>query len=668
MIVSKENRDGVDVVIEQLQQRWYNQLLTFWSSNAIYNSYPRANKNYRDDNILPEISLDKKNYSEVLSSDKFSVTSFFIGNDTREFEDDSRRIKHSISIIFQADLVKLYGATNRADEKFNMDVLRVLKKDNAFIFGNIEIIEGVDKVYEDFTISGDLKKRVNLTDMSHLHVVRFTFDVIYKPNCNVNIPTVCAPVVIQLDAVLIETIASGGTLNIIVVNQDGDAPSYVYNPTDHTITVQTGGGSSPINVIVNGVLVLDQITTDQEIKVWQENADVEVGFQDGLNWRVNDNTNGLNGSPVTSTPNDEDHNVEIVDSVDATVTPTIVTDNKNLLKVSIANSPITINSVPATSVKSQQTKNIPVVASNNAAIGVWNGIGQKVVVSNTTIDIEDSAGNVLYAESLIAETSNTRSINDTQVSLNGNNLTVNKAQTNKAMTIQRANGDPVTVTPVTDSETVFLGTVPDVVPVINSATIYKSGAVTSVYTGDDGNTQIGAGTDWYTLDYLNFFGTNKRFTGTTGGYQGLDLNYYDVNDVATTYALAFPNTIKIDWAYWNNGNGNVYMWYDTPFSSTGTNALANEPYTLGGFGSWRVPNIPQLRSLFNYDGVRTLAAMMQYPPFNYANFATVNRFWTCNPTNTGALINFNGSETLVNNGVGTTCRVFAYRIGNTSEL
>lgn len=217
-IVSKTNRDGVDVVIEQLQQKWYAQLLGFWGS-ATYQMYPRANKNYRDNQIIPEVSLDEKDYAEVLTNDKFSITSFFLNNDTRVFLDETKRIKQSISLIFQADLVELYGLTERADEKFNMDVLRVLKKDNQYVYGDIEFIEGVDQVYSDLTITGDLKKQVDLTDISQFHVLKCTFDVVYKPNCNIVItPAMITEIIFQLNGVTVfseTTNINGKTYDII---------------------------------------------------------------------------------------------------------------------------------------------------------------------------------------------------------------------------------------------------------------------------------------------------------------------------------------------------------------------------------------------------------------------------------------------------------------------
>ena len=289
------------------------------------------------------------------------------------------------------------------------------------------------------------------------------------------------------------------------------------------------------------------------------------------------------------------------------------------------------------------------------------------VVTDSTVNVKDSAGNILYAKTVKAQATENQTVADVTQTVNGSSITNNKAETSKAITIRYANNDPVVVTTITDTEAVFIGEVPDVVIQVNTALPYKSGAITSLYGEDDGETEIGRGSDWYTLTINNHFGTTKRFTGITGGYQSGG-NYFDVNNNATTQILAFPDSIVIDWAYWDKATGQVMWWYNTPFSATATNALANQPYTLVGHADWRVPNVPQLRTLMNYEflGVGTL---MNYNPFNYSGFATANRFWTCNPIAAlGNILNFSGGDSFTNNSVGTTCRVLAFRLGNISEL
>lgn len=224
-IQSKINRDGIDVVIEQLQQSTFPRLLGFWDGATTYISYPRANKVYKNDNIIPEVSLDKKDYREVLYQDKVFVTSFFIVDDTRIYNDETRQFKHTISMIFQADLVKLYGNTNRADEEFNMDVIRVLKKENLYIVGDITLADGVDSVYSDLTISGELKDKLKLTNMSQRHLLRVTFDVLYRDDCAKPILLVCPQVGTPVSTTF-NTVPTGvntpdgSTLEINVINSE----------------------------------------------------------------------------------------------------------------------------------------------------------------------------------------------------------------------------------------------------------------------------------------------------------------------------------------------------------------------------------------------------------------------------------------------------------------
>ncbi len=223
-IVSKTDRDGIDIVIEELQQSTFPKLLGFWDPLTTYTSFPRANKNLVDGSVVPQVSADQKDYEQVLTNDKVFINSFFLIDDVRNYDEELRQIKQNISIIFQADLKKLYGQTNRADEQFNMDVLRVFQKENVFIVGDIELTEGIDNVYSDLSITGKLKEIVDLHDMSQLHVLKLSFDVLYRPDCPPNIKLVCSPCSETFNGAAITPAASGGTKSIIVQN---DLPSPV---------------------------------------------------------------------------------------------------------------------------------------------------------------------------------------------------------------------------------------------------------------------------------------------------------------------------------------------------------------------------------------------------------------------------------------------------------
>jgi hypothetical protein len=212
-IVSKVNRDGIDIAIESIQQKMYPNLLGAWDASTVYTMYPRANKNYKQDNILPEISLDKKDYKDTLYDDKVFVNSFFLVNDDSVYDPKEKTATQNISLIFQADLVKLYGDSERVDEVFNADVLRVLdllKRRTSYLVGDITVTRGFDKVYSDLSFTSDFKEKIKYSDISHRHIVKFTFDIIYALSCAKTVTPVCSPVSIYENDILVENVPSGG--------------------------------------------------------------------------------------------------------------------------------------------------------------------------------------------------------------------------------------------------------------------------------------------------------------------------------------------------------------------------------------------------------------------------------------------------------------------------
>ena len=176
-LVRKVNPKGIDKVIDKVQVKLYNYLTGLgWSD---YESYPRAYKNPKGANTIPEVYISSNEYKEVLMDDKFNVTSFFLVDDRRSINE--QLITQDVSIIFQANLVELYPSIeHRADEEMQMNIYEKLK----YFFGaNVtinEIITGVDNVYSDLNISGKLKEKVKLDDMSQFYVVKFNLTVGYE--------------------------------------------------------------------------------------------------------------------------------------------------------------------------------------------------------------------------------------------------------------------------------------------------------------------------------------------------------------------------------------------------------------------------------------------------------------------------------------------------------
>ncbi len=262
-INSKTDRFGIDIVIESLQQMSEPRLLAFWSNIAIadYVSYPRANKNPRGTDEVPEISLDATEYKPVLFDDTLAVTSFWIVSDTRIFNDDTKQVKATISIIFQANLKTIYAQTNRADEEFNANVLDVFAPDNFFINSDLTIVEGIDNVYSDLTFTEDLNDNIKKHDMSEFHVVKFTMDVIYDPDCFPVLAAVCppggTPVTVEFQGTPTAVqVAAGTTVDFQVVNAASQA-------TLGALTTDTGLVKK-VDVTIPAGITIQTGTTGQE--------------------------------------------------------------------------------------------------------------------------------------------------------------------------------------------------------------------------------------------------------------------------------------------------------------------------------------------------------------------------------------------------------------------
>ena len=216
--------------------------------------------------------------------------------------------------------------------------------------------------------------------------------------------------------------------------------------------------------------------------------------------------------------------------------------------------------------------------------------------------------------------------------VNGVSKTAIPSGGSKNFVIQDPSGSPVSVTDVSDDEDEYIGEVP--APPLNTSNLRKTFLLASLRTGDDGATQRGRGVSWYKTDYNNLWGHDFRLCGTTGGYTD-GVSYFDVSGVATTRALAFPNNEMSDWAYWDQINGKVMMWYLLPFGTTtpvpalpngGTiggksvnnaidEALAS---TQNGRSDWYCPNIEELNSIIYREQAINAGDALNYPPFDYA--------------------------------------------------
>jgi hypothetical protein len=145
--------------------------------------------------------------------------------------------------------------------------------------------------------------------------------------------------------------------------------------------------------------------------------------------------------------------------------------------------------------------------------------------------------------------------------------------------------------------------------ILNTSSLFKTGADVSYATNDDGQFQFGRGVDFFTLDFNNGFGNTNRLTDELG-------------------TQIYTNGIVIDWSTWNIVNSTVRAYYNiTNPAALLSTQLNNQPYTRASFTGWYVCNYKELMNIFNLGLFRNF---LNYPPFNYEVNPSVSttRIWT----------------------------------------
>ena len=256
-IVSKTNRKGVDKAIHVIQERTYANLLGFWVDGTSYTMYPRANKNYKNGSTIPEISLDSKDYKETLYDDNVAINSFFLCDDQSTYQNENNQIVQDVSIIFQADLKKLYGDAERLDEVFNTDVLQVFKDVKRFIYSDIVRVTGLDNVYSDLSLTSELKEKIQFSDISNRHILKLDFSIRYDFNCDSVVVPLCVPVTIMENGVLVARQPSGSTYSYSTSAADANI-QFQGSPTVPVVS----GGTLDIQVVDSLDAPIGALTTD----------------------------------------------------------------------------------------------------------------------------------------------------------------------------------------------------------------------------------------------------------------------------------------------------------------------------------------------------------------------------------------------------------------------
>ena len=200
---------------------------------------------------------------------------------------------------------------------------------------------------------------------------------------------------------------------------------------------------------------------------------------------------------------------------------------------------------------------------------------------------------------------------------------------------------------------------PCIAPV--GARLMKTGA------NETGGVDDGRDVDFFTLDGVNHFGSDRRFTGTTGGYYDRSTSTWkDVSGTATTRALAYPNNLTCDWSTWDNVSGYFTMYVcDDAYiiAPLATAITTTSTATIGTFTGFKIANVNEGANIQKKNLANSLGYVEMY------NVAFGFSTHTTTPTTAG--VNLAASTyygTLVEANSLSSLRCVVCRTTNVSEI
>jgi len=222
---------------------------------------------------------------------------------------------------------------------------------------------------------------------------------------------------------------------------------------------------------------------------------------------------------------------------------------------------------------------------------------------DATININKTGGGLINSQNIPSGTTANYSVADNAITVNGtNDFTIDAtAPLNIVLTDGTSTVTPTSVTPNAGLNKVDI-VLPASATIPVGAKLMKTGQTTSYATNDDGDLEIGRLVNFTTLNANNPFGNTNRFTSEVG-------------------TQTYTNGIVIDWSTYDGST--VLGWYKGAFPlETWTNALTNATaLSVGGFNTWRIPNVGEAFSILNYGA----STSWNYSPFSITSLSVV---WT----------------------------------------
>lgn len=179
MIVQSPTPCGIDISIQEFQNKLHTGLVTAWSLDSVsekeYLCYDRCYRNQTKNGFIPEVYNGRNEYKQVLFNDKVKVLSFFgIGNSS-EYNQFEQLNTTDVHLIFFVNLKAIKGGTGRLDEEVRQDVQSICNREaNGLILTSIEI--GIDNILSEYSGASDLMK---YRDLNPYHAFRFNFSLTY---------------------------------------------------------------------------------------------------------------------------------------------------------------------------------------------------------------------------------------------------------------------------------------------------------------------------------------------------------------------------------------------------------------------------------------------------------------------------------------------------------
>ncbi len=171
----KTNPVGIDVVINRIQSKIYNNLVSKWGSLDVYG---RCYKKEDRKGLELEVYTGVNEYAPVLYSEGNKV--FFIQGDKPS--NNNGTITNDLWVVAILNIEEIRELTHRGDEEAHADLIQELTNTDSEINGLEYGMNNLKRVVEDSFSFGNFK----FSDIHPYHVFMVKLSVeynLYKNNC-----------------------------------------------------------------------------------------------------------------------------------------------------------------------------------------------------------------------------------------------------------------------------------------------------------------------------------------------------------------------------------------------------------------------------------------------------------------------------------------------------